>query len=146
MIEIRKVQKNEISAVYDLIVELAIYEKEPNAVTAKIEDYYTSYDNGLIDMYVVVDSGNIVGMALYYMTFSTWKGKMLYLEDFYIKEEYRSKGTGQELFDAFIKEAKDQHCNMVKWQVLDWNVKAIKFYERNGAEIEKQWFNGKIIF
>ena len=146
MIEIRKVQKNEISAVYDLIVELAIYEKEPDAVTAKLEDYNTSFENGLIDVYVAVANENIVGMALYYMTFSTWKGKMLYLEDFYVREEYRSKGTGQELFDAFIKEAKDQGCSMVKWQVLDWNEKAIKFYERNKATIEKQWYNGKIIF
>jgi GNAT superfamily N-acetyltransferase len=88
----------------------------------------------------------ILGMALYYMTFSTWRGSMLYLEDFYVSENYRSAGIGQLLFDAYINEAKERGCKMVKWEVLDWNTEAIKFYERNGAVIEKQWWKGKIIF
>ena len=80
------------------------------------------------------------------MTFSTWKGRMMYLEDFVVNPEYRGQGIGQQLFDSFIAEAKAQDCNLVKWQVLDWNEPAVRFYERNKATIEKEWWNGKIVF
>ncbi len=80
------------------------------------------------------------------MTFSTWKGKMLYLEDFVVKEAFRKKGVGQVLWNKYIDIAKEKDCALVKWQVLDWNEPAVKFYEKNGATIEKEWWNGKIIF
>jgi len=85
-------------------------------------------------------------MALYYMTYSTWKGRMLYLEDFVVQEAFRKAGIGQQLFDGFLQEANNKGCKLVKWQVLDWNVPAIKFYEKNKAIIEKEWWNGKILF
>jgi len=85
-------------------------------------------------------------MTLYYMTFSTWKGKMLYLEDFVIKKGFRRLGIGQLLFDAFLETAREKGCKLTKWQVLDWNETALKFYEKNNAIIEKDWWNGKIIF
>ena len=85
-------------------------------------------------------------MTLYYMTYSTWKGKMLYLEDFVVKADQRNKGIGQLLFDAFIEVAKAKKCRMVKWQVLDWNEPAIRFYEKNNATIETEWWTAKIIF
>ena len=129
-----------------MVVELAVYENEPQAVTSKLADYQAAYDEGLIDVTVAVVDDVVVGMTIAYMTFSTWKGKMLYLEDFYVKPEHRSLGVGQQLFDAFVAEAHEQGCSMVKWQVLDWNKEAIKFYKRNGATIETEWYNGKIIF
>jgi GNAT superfamily N-acetyltransferase len=87
----------------------------------------------------------IIGMAIYYPTFSTWRGKMLYLEDFYVQPKYRSKGIGQSLFDSILHRARITNCKLMKWQVLDWNKKAIKFYKRNNAEIETEWLNGKLI-
>jgi len=78
------------------------------------------------------------------MSYSTWKGKMLYLEDFVVKETFRQKGVGQLLFDAYLAVAKEKKAVMVKWQVLDWNEPALNFYERNNAIIEKNWWSGKI--
>jgi len=146
MILIRKATFEDLPAVYNLIKELALYEKEPEAVTSTIVDYQEAYTEGLIDVTVAEADGTVVGITVAYMTFSTWKGKMLYLEDFYVQPAARSQGVGQQLFDGFVAEAKEQGCNMVKWQVLDWNVDAIKFYKRNGATIETDWYNGKIIF
>jgi GNAT superfamily N-acetyltransferase len=88
----------------------------------------------------------VVGIAVFYMTFSTWKGKCLYLEDFYVQPAFRRDKIGQQLFDAYIVEAKDQGANMAKWQVLDWNETGLNFYHKNNAIIEKNWWNGKIFF
>jgi GNAT superfamily N-acetyltransferase len=143
---IRKASKNDLNGIYQLVKELAIYEEEEHAVKTTLDDYKKAFDESLIGAHVAEKDGKIIGMALYYMTFSTWKGDMLYLEDFYVNESFRSEGVGQKLFDSYINEAKSRGCKMVKWEVLDWNEKAIKFYERNGATIEKQWWDGKIIF
>ncbi len=143
---IRKAIRNDLNGIYQLVKELAIYEEEADAVKSKLEDYRNAFDENLISAHVAEENGIIIGMAVYYMTFSTWRGHMLYLEDFYVTEKYRSSGVGQKLFDGYINEAKLRGCKMVKWEVLDWNTKAIKFYERNGATIEKQWWDGKIIF
>ena len=90
--------------------------------------------------------GKIVGIIIYYMTYSTWKGKMLYLEDFVVNQQYRKLGIGQHLFDAFLKEAKDKGARLVKWQVLDWNEPALAFYKKNKAIIEKNWWNGCLLY
>lgn len=141
----RKAKKEDMPAVYDLVIELAVYEKEPEAVTSTIEDYYSSFEEGLIDVVVAeLEDGKIVGMALYYMAFSTWKGKMMYLEDFYIQPEYRQDGIGQKLFEMFLEESKKRGAVLTKWQVLDWNTPAINFYDKNNAIIEKNWWNGKL--
>ena len=143
---IRKARREDIDGIYGLVKELAEFEKEGDAVKSSREDYEKAFDEDLIRAHVAEVEGKIVGMALYYMTFSTWRGHMLYLEDFCVTEKYRSKGIGQKLFDAYINEAKDRGCKMVKWEVLDWNERAIKFYKRNKATIEKHWWDGKIIF
>ncbi len=140
---IRKATIEDIPAVHQLVVELAIFEKEPQAVTASISDYEEQFARGLFEIIVAEIENEIVGMMLYYDTFSTWKGKMLYLEDFVVNDKYRSQGIGSKLYDAFIAEAKNRECTMVKWQVIDWNEGAVKFYERKGATIEKQWWNVK---
>ena len=143
-IKIRSAQDQDIESIHALVVELAIYEKEPNAVTASLEDYKVHFKEGIFSALVAEINDEIVGMALYYMTYSTWKGKMLYLEDFVVKQNSRRKGIGQKLFHGFLEEAKNQGCILTKWQVLDWNEPAVKFYEKIGATIEKNWWNGKL--
>ncbi len=145
-IRIRFAESADLEAIRALVVELAIFEKEPDAVLATQNDYQEAFNSGLIEVYVAETEGKIVGMSLFYDTFSTWKGKMLYLEDFVVKETYRSKGVGKLLFDKTLSYAKESGCKLMKWQVLDWNEGAVKFYEREGATIEKEWWNGKIVF
>jgi len=144
-IQIRKGQLADLQRVYDMVVELAVFEKEPDAVISTVEDYHAAFESGLISTLIAEYQHNTVGMALYYDTFSTWRGKMLYLEDFYVKPDFRSKGIGDKLFDGVLREAINRDCRILKWQVLDWNEGAIKFYHRKKATIEKNWWNGKIL-
>lgn len=142
--KVRKAKLNDLPSVYDLVVELAIFEKEPDAVSSTLADYERSFESKLIDIIVAEDdNGSIAGMALYYETFSTWKGKMLYLEDFVVRDNLRGKGIGSMIYDAFILEAKERKCVLAKWQVLDWNEGAINFYKSKNAQIEKGWYNVK---
>ena len=145
VIFIRKAKREDLPEVLNLVKELAIYEKEPDAVTASIEEYQELFDQGWYEGLLAISEDKIIGIAIYYKTFSTWKGKMLYLEDLVVTQSLRSKGVGQKLFDEVLKTAKDMGCALLKWQVLDWNDPAIKFYEKNKAIIEKEWWNGKII-
>jgi GNAT superfamily N-acetyltransferase len=141
---IRTATEADLKAVRDLVLELAVFEREPEAVTATEQDYHNAYLNNEIYIKVAEANGEIIGMVLYYLTFSTWKGKMMYLEDFYVKEAYRKLGVGAQLFNAFLKDSRDRGCVLTKWQVLDWNTSAVEFYEARGAEIDKQWWNGKM--
>lgn len=143
---LRLAQVQDLPQVLDLVQGLADFEQESDAVTATINDYNLAFANDKIWVNLALVENNIIGFTLCYDTFSTWKGKMFYLEDFYVADNFRSKGIGQGLFDAFIKEAKNRECKLVKWQVLDWNTRAVHFYERNLATIEREWWNGKIIF
>lgn len=141
---IRKAVDSDLASIYELVLELAIYENGREQVTTTLEDYQNDFKEGLFESIVAESKGEIVGMMLYYMTFSTWKGKMLYLEDFVVKESFRSKGVGQKLYNAFLDIVKAKGARLAKWQVLDWNEPAIKFYEKNNAEFDKEWWNVKI--
>lgn len=143
---IAKLESIHLPAVLTLVKELAEYENAELEVTTTLEDYLLLYDQGLYEGHVMLLDNEIVGMVIYYSIFSTWKGQFLYLEDFYIKSHLRNLGYGQLLFDRFLGIAKEKGCSGAKWQVLDWNTAAIKFYIRNHATIETQWHNGKIIF
>src|SRR5690606_4986555 len=100
----------------------------------------------LFKIFVAEVEGEVVGMALYYYTFSTWKGKMLYLEDFVVRQKFRRAGIGHALFEKVIEEARQNQCALMKWQVLDWNQPAISFYEKYNVEFDKGWWNGKLFF
>jgi len=143
-ISIRKATPNDIPAIHSLVRELAIYEKAEQEFVATLAEYERDFAQEVYQALVAEAEGKVVGMALYYMAYSTWKGRMLYLEDFVVFQQYRRYGIGQLLFDAFLAEAKRECCRLVKWQVLDWNEPALKFYEKNQAVIEKEWWNGKI--
>lgn len=141
---IRKATLNDLPAILELVKELAVYEKVPKAVTASLEMYEEAFKEGIFEALVLFKEEKMIGMMLYFMTFSTWKGKMLYLEDFIVTEKHRKKGYGQQLFEALINLAREKKAVLCKWQVLDWNEPAIQFYEKNEAEIEKNWWNGKL--
>jgi GNAT superfamily N-acetyltransferase len=143
---IRKATKQDIAAIYNMVYELAVFEKEPEALKIGIKDYEEAFSEKLIDSIVAELHGEIIGITVFYMTFSTWRGKCLYLEDFFVKPEYRKLGIGQKLFDAYIAEAKSKGARQAKWQVLDWNDVGLNFYSRNNAIIEKNWWNGKLYF
>ena len=88
--------------------------------------------------------GEIVGMALYFYKYSTWKGKVMHLEDLIVKQSERGKGYGKELLNAIIAIAKEEGLKRIDWQVLDWNTPAVQFYESIGAEIQKEWWNCRL--
>ena len=145
-VRIRKGVVKDIASVFSLVRELAVYEKAPNEVTTNLEEYIRLYRDGLFDFYVAEKDDVVVGIALYYFTFSTWKGKMLYLEDFVVRQSERGQGIGRALFDAIITEAKNTECALMKWEVLDWNESAIRFYEKYDSTFDKEWWNGKLYF
>ncbi|HPQ22380.1 MAG TPA: GNAT family N-acetyltransferase [Saprospiraceae bacterium] len=139
---IEKAQIHELAYAIELVRELAEFEKEPHAVLATLKQYRQAYESGKILIEFAKVETQIVGMILMYETFSTWKGPMLYLEDFYVKPEFRGKGIGKALFEKYIELGKKGGFVKLKWQVLDWNQEAIDFYENFGATIEKGWWNG----
>ena len=142
---LRKATKQDLQATLNLVKELALYEKAPQEVTVTLADYETDFENNTFDIILAEQENEIVGIAFYYMAYSTWKGKMLYLEDFVVKEELRGQGIGKLLFKAFLEEAKNLGASLAKWQVLDWNEPAINFYKKYNSIIEKEWYNGKIL-
>lgn len=145
-ISIRTAQSKDLVAIHGLVRELAIYEKAEEAFTATIEMYRQDFKDGVFEAIVAEDEQEVIGMALYYMSYSTWKGKMLYLEDFVVRQKYRRMGIGDLLFDKVVEIAQSKGCKLLKWQVLDWNKPALNFYNKKNAIIEKEWWNGKIIF
>lgn len=145
-IKIRKGTPDDIPVVFSLVEELAAYEKAEHEVETTEDLYQKLFEEKLFDFFVAEEGGEVHGIALYYLTFSTWKGKMMYLEDFVVFPDQRGHGLGQALFDAVIGEAKSLGCSMMKWEVLDWNEDAIRFYVKNNAILEKNWWNGKLFF
>ena len=143
---IRKAEENDIPAIHELVRELADYEKGLHHVTTTPASYLSDFRQKVFDAFVAEGEGEILGMALYFLVFSTWRGRMLYLEDFVVKESARGSGIGAQLFDAFIEEAKRQKVALVKWQVLKWNEPALNFYKKYDAVLDDEWYDGKIYF
>ena len=143
-VTIRKGTESDLEATLNLVKELAVYEKALHEVTVTLDDYKADFKNNVFKLFVAELNNEIVGITFYYQAYSTWKGKMLYLDDFVVKKELRGRGIGRKLFKNFIQEAKEQNASLASWQVLDWNTPAIDFYIKNNAKIEKEWFNGKI--
>ncbi len=141
---IRLAEKADLPAIYALVKELALYEKAPESVTATLIDYEKDFDDKIFESIVAEINGEIVGMALYYMAYSTWRGRMLYLEDFVVKESVRKAGIGKLLFDRVLEIAREKKAILLKWQVLDWNEPALNFYKKYDAIIEDEWLNGKL--
>ena len=144
---IRQAQRGDEFAIYQLIKDLATFEKAPDEVSNTSEELAKHlFDEKLCDAIVYELENEIVGFALYYISYSTWKGVCLYLEDFYVKPETRGLGVGSKLFDEVVEIAKEKKVKRMDWQVLDWNDTAIEFYKRKNALLDPEWINGRIYF
>ncbi|MGB0882254.1 MAG: GNAT family N-acetyltransferase [Vicingaceae bacterium] len=143
---IRKATKNDLPEVLTLIKELALYENAPNEVIITLNDLEKDGfgENPIYWIIVAELNGEIVGISFYYIRYSTWKGKCLYLEDLVVKEKYRGNKIGEALFEATLNTAKEIGARLMTWQVLDWNEPAINFYKKFNAEMDPEWINGKI--
>lgn len=139
---VRKGHKEDMPAVLELIKELAVFEKEPDAVVVTVEELERDGfgPNPLFNTFVAEEDGEIIGMALFYYRYSTWKGKTIHLEDLIVKEEKRGTGAGSALYKEVIKFARQEGVRRAEWAVLNWNTHAIDFYERSGATVLKDWF------
>jgi GNAT superfamily N-acetyltransferase len=138
---IRKGKIEDMSSVLDLIKELATFEKEPNAVVVTVADLERDGfgESPLFYTFIAEENNEIVGMALYYYRYSTWKGRTIHLEDLIVKEKMRGSGLGFELYTAVIAQGKFDGVRRIEWNVLDWNTPAIEFYEKSGAKVFKDW-------
>lgn len=148
---IRKGTPNDMAAVLGLIQELAAFEKEPDAVLVTVDDLIRDGFGPVPLFHVFVaeiendsssnpEAKQIVGIALYYYRFSTWKGKTIHLEDLVVKETMRGTGLGYALYSEIIKQGKKDQVRRVEWNVLDWNTPAIEFYEKSGAKVLRDWY------
>ncbi len=144
---IRKIQPKDVTAVLDLIKGLAEYENEPDAVSNTVEKLHNDlFVHHYCDAFVAVKNEKIIGFALFYTSYSTWKGPCVYLEDLFVLPEERGTGVGSSLFEKVVEETKDRGVARMDWQILDWNTPAIEFYKRKGAIIDDEWLNGRLFF
>jgi len=143
---IRRAIKDDCPRLLELVQELAAYERAPGEVTVTL-DHFAESGFGKHPVwwaFVAEVDERIVGFALYYIRYSTWKGQAMYLEDILITNEMRGKGIGKLLFDRLIEEAREKKFNRIIWQVLDWNEPAINFYKKYNADFDGSWVNCSI--
>lgn len=138
---IRKGEKKDIPSILALIKELAVFEKEPDAVVITEKDLEEDgfKENPLFKTFVAEVEGEVIGIALYYYRYSTWKGKTIHLEDLIVKESKRGTGAGSALYKKIIEQGKLDGVRRIEWNVLDWNTPAIEFYQKSGAKILEDW-------
>ncbi|MCD7971019.1 MAG: GNAT family N-acetyltransferase [Alistipes sp.] len=147
-ITIRRAGYEDCPRLLELVRELALYEKAPEKVTVTLDEFsYAGFGEGKVwDAMVAETDGRIIGFALWYIRFSTWRGKRIYLEDLYVEQQYRGKSVGRKLFDALIAETRKQGIRGMVWQALDWNRPALEFYSKYGAEFDGGWINCSLEF
>ncbi|MFN8322361.1 MAG: GNAT family N-acetyltransferase [Chitinophagales bacterium] len=145
---IRHGDEKDIPGIMKLVRELALFERAPESVVNTeamlLEDGFGKHS--IYKVFIAEDAGSneIIGMALYYTAYSTWKGKLLFLDDLVVTESYRRYGIGRKLINEFLREAKEREVNQVRWQVLNWNTPAIEFYKSLGAELDPEWITCKM--
>ena len=137
---IRTAGEDDFPAILDIIKALALFEKAPEKVTNTVEQMKVEKDyfNCLV---ATNEEGEVIAICLYFFAYYTWVGKSIYLDDLYVLERYRRHGIAAALLDKLFDIARNESCNRVRWQVLDWNVNAIQFYEKIGATLDNEWIN-----
>lgn len=145
---IREAKPGDETAIHALIQALADYELAPDEViNTPAQLRIDLFDDRVCDALVVESgTGEIVGFALYYTSYSTWKGRCLYLEDFFVLPEFRRGGIGGQLFQRVVEEARRRGVKRMDWQVLEWNEPAIAFYQKHEAILDPEWINGRLFF
>ena len=140
-VTLRPAEKQDSEAILRLIQELAVFEKEPESVLLTVSDIerYGFGSSPLFQCLVAQVEQQVIGMALYYQRFSTWKGPTYHLEDLIVTEAYKGKGIGTQLYTAFIQKAYESGVERIEWNVLDWNTPAVGFYEKSGATVLHDW-------
>ena len=143
---IRKGKKEDVNQVFSLIIELADFEKSIHEVSITTDDLLKDgfRDNPYYRFIIAEKDSEIIGVAIYFYRYSTWKGRVLYLEDFIVKSQYRNTGVGTKIFDKLKLIGKEKNVKSIVWQVLNWNETAINFYKKHGAILSNQWLNGRI--
>lgn len=143
---IRRAVKEDCPRLLELVKELALYEKAPQEVTVTEEHFEESGfgTNPVWWAIVAEENGVILGFALYYIRYSTWKGQAMYLEDILVTEAARGKGIGKLLMDRLMIEAIEKGFSRIVWQVLEWNEPAINFYKKYNADFDGEWVNCSI--
>ena len=138
---IRKAEKKDMPQVLSLINQLAIFEKEPEAVELTLKDLETDGfgENPAFFCFVAEIDSKIEGIALCYYRYSTWKGKVVHLEDLIVNETMRGLGLGSALLDEVVKYGYSIGVKRINWEVLNWNEPAITFYKQKGAHIMNDW-------
>lgn len=138
---VRKGTKEDVVSILSLIQELAVFEKEPEAVIVTEADLLRDgfSENPLYYTFVAEENGEVIGMALYYYRYSTWKGKTIHLEDLVVRENKRGTGAGFALYKKIIEQGQLDNVKRIEWNVLDWNTNAVNFYEKSGAKILDDW-------
>jgi GNAT superfamily N-acetyltransferase len=148
-INLRDGRQEDLPQALQLIQELAEFEREPQEVEITVEELEKDGfgEKPVYDFFVAEDTeqGKVVGLALYFYSYSTWKGKCIYLEDLIVTEAYRGKGIGKQLLDRVIQKAKEEDARRVVWQVLDWNTPAIEFYKSLGASLLPEWVTCRLV-
>jgi GNAT superfamily N-acetyltransferase len=145
-ITVRKGEKKDIPQALELVKELAIYERAPEEVVTNVAQMEKDgFGEQAVYRFLVAEtSGKIIGMALYYTAYSTWKGRYIYLDDLIVTEKHRRSGAGKLLFDEVLREAKLEGANQLRWHVLEWNEPAINFYKKYNAFLDPEWITGKL--
>lgn len=132
---IRQATESDFKDIYALIMALAKFVKMPEKVTISPEQMVL--DKDIFQALVVVHENKIIGFASYYFAYFSWTGKSIYLDDLYVLEEFRGQGIGSSLMQKVFEIGRKHQCKKVRWQVSNWNVKAIQFYKKLGAEINE---------
>ncbi|MCG1037481.1 GNAT family N-acetyltransferase [Polaribacter sargassicola] len=138
---VRLAEKKDMQSVFNLITELAVFEKEPDAVEITVQDLERDgfSEKPKFKVFVAEQENNIIGIALFYERYSTWKGRTIHLEDLIVTKEKQKIGAGKALYAAVLKYAYNNNYNRVAWEVIDWNTNAVEFYKSTGANYLNDW-------
>lgn len=145
--KIRQAKPGDETEIFNLIYALAVYEKAPEQVTNTPNQLAIDlFKEKVCSALIVEENNQIVGFSLYYISYSTWKGKCLYLEDFFVIPEMRQTGIGEKLFQKTVEIAHKMGVKRMDWQVLEWNEPALNFYRKQQAILDPEWINGRLFF